>query len=71
MDSFLNSLDEHHALVSQKKKTIDKVIFAGAPCIAPYVENHLKDWGIGVGLLDTNIEASVMHIGRYNRVEAT
>jgi hypothetical protein len=71
MDSFLNSLDEHHALVSQKKKTIDEVIFAGAPCIAPYVENHLKDWGIGVGLLDTNIQAFVMNIGRYNRVEAT
>ena len=71
MDSLLRSLDDHHARVGQKKKNIDEVIFAGTKDIAPYVEDHLKDWGIGVGLLDTNIQAFAMTLGRYNRVEAT
>jgi hypothetical protein len=71
MGSLIQSLDDHYARVGQKKKTIGEVIFAGATCIAPYVEDVLKDWGIGVGLLDTNIQAFVMTLGRYTRVEAT
>jgi hypothetical protein len=71
IDSLLKTLDDHHARLVSKSKTIDQVIFAGADCISPYVEDLLKDWGIGVGLLNTNIQAFPVILGRYARFETT
>ncbi len=70
MDSLLNSLDNLHARVARKNKRIDEIIFAGANGTSPYVEDHLKDWGIGIGLLNTNIQAFPIVLGQYIRFES-
>lgn len=71
IDSLLKTLHNHHARLGPKSKAIDQVIFMGVDHISPYVEDLLKDWGIGVGLLNTNIQAFPVTLGRYSRFETT
>jgi hypothetical protein len=69
VESLLNSLDSHQARIRKKEKTIDKIIFAGASGICPFLEDNIKDWGIGVGILNTNVVAFPVNVGGYVRFE--
>jgi hypothetical protein len=71
MDSLLKSLDNLQARLGEKKTAVDNVIFAGVKGISPYVEDHVKDWGVGVSLLHTKVYASTITLARYMRFEST
>jgi hypothetical protein len=71
LDSFLESLEIHYRQVCKRKKGIDKIIFSGEMGISPYVEDSVKDWGIGAGILSTNIQLFPIMLGRYIRHEST
>ncbi|KAH7355013.1 hypothetical protein BKA65DRAFT_232656 [Rhexocercosporidium sp. MPI-PUGE-AT-0058] len=70
-ESLIQSLDDHQARVNQVKKTFNEVIYGGAQGSSRYVEAALKDWGIGTGIINTNLQVFNMSPGGYTSVQAS
>ena len=71
MDFLISSLDKQLNDTLGKSKTINQILFAGLENASPYLEWHVKDWGIGAGILNTDIRAFPAILGSYWRVDAT
>jgi hypothetical protein len=54
IDSLLEGLDDHYTRINSRKKTIDKILFAEPKGFSPYLEDHVTDWGLGMGILSNH-----------------
>lgn len=51
IDSLLDFLDDNHTRMENKKKAIDKFLFAEPGGFSPYFKDYVTNWGEGMGII--------------------
>jgi hypothetical protein len=59
IDFLLESLEDNYTRIQNKKKKIDKILFAEPKSCSPYLKDFVTDWGSGMGILSRQTDIFV------------